>query len=842
MSAQNPPRRALLSALLGVLAFSVIAGLLVAASITPAIAVSGVAVNSTIGVFDNLPTFIEIGKQAEQNRIFATKGKKNVQIATLYSQNRQEVTWGNVSKYAKAAAVDGEDRRFYSHGGVDIAGIVRAAITNVACGCTQQGASTIAQQLVKNIYIAQALEITDPVEQKKQILAAQATTLDRKLKEMKLAISLEKKYSKDEILLAYLNIAGFGGNTYGIEAAAQQYYSTSAKNLTIAQAASLLAIVQQPGARDLATPAHYAANKQRRDVILTAMAQAGDITTAQRDEAIATPVDKTTVKISPPKNGCLVANKYARFWCDYIRLQVPKLTALGTSVAERKKNWQHGGYDIYTTLDLSAQTAAQRITSKYAPKNTTLLKLGSSTVSVQVGTGRILVMTENKDFNDTAKGGGRDSTSVNFATDLPDGGSTGFQVGSTYKPFTLITWLKAGHGLNEIVNANPRTEQQSSFKDSCNGPWGGPWTFRNDSGETGNWTVAAGTAASVNGVFVSMAKQLDLCDIEKTAASLGVHRADMTPLRTNPSSVLGINEIAPLTMAAAYAGIANSGIFCDPIAVDYVIDPSGAKVNGQPKTCTRAVDADVDNTAAFAMQAVMTGGTGAAANPNDGTQLIGKTGTTDASVHTWIVGASRKVATAVWVGNISGKVALRSVSLPTGGAALQRHNIFRDTMAFIDRRYHAGPFPAPSPQLLTGSGTRLPDLQGLSFADAQAQLQGAGFTVVDGGKVSSSLPAGQVVRTNPAAGSLLSRGGSVTLFTSKGNLIAVPDVVGNGKNTFQDAVNILAGAGFNHVKEVCKPISTPADDGHVRSSNPSYGHNGDPSKTVQVTVGRVSCP
>jgi len=403
----------------------------------------------------------------------------------VYSQNREAVSWDEVSQYAKDAAVSGEDRRFYKHGGVDVQGLVRAALKNSVAGSTQSGASTLTMQLVKNIFIQEALQFDTPEKVKDGIKAAQAVTLDRKLKEMKLAIGLEKKYHKDEILLAYLNIAGFGNNTYGIQAAAQRYYNKNAKDLDLPEAASLIAIVQEPGARSLNDPDHYAANKIRRDHILGAMLDDKKIKKAEYDKAIATPVDETTVHLQPPANGCVAALDYARQFCDYVVKSIKDLTPLGPSEEARLAAWKIGGYEIHTTLNLDLQHVAQDTLRTLAPPDETKLQLGASSVIVEVGTGKIRVMAQNKGFDDTEAGSGPTNTALNFNTDQPYGGSRGFQVGSTYKVFTLLNWLSHGHGLNEVMDANPRTVNQADFLDSCGGPYGGTWKFRNDSGETG---------------------------------------------------------------------------------------------------------------------------------------------------------------------------------------------------------------------------------------------------------------------------------------------------------------------------------------------------------------------
>jgi membrane peptidoglycan carboxypeptidase len=840
MSAQKTERTGVFGAILGLVGFSALAGVLVTAMVTPALAVTGITATSTIGIFDSLPDFIEIGQQPQQNKIVALNGKKKVVIATIYDQNREEVKYDQISKFALDATVAGEDVRFFEHGGVDIASVIRAAVTN-AVSSDKSGASTLTMQLVKNIYVQQSLEEPTEAKQKAAYAIATAQTLDRKLKEMKLAIALEKKYSKKDILTAYLNIAFFGDNTYGIEAAAQHYYSVSAAKLTLPEAASLVAIVQEPSERAPYIKANYQANFDRRNVILGNMRVANLITEAQYQEAKATPVDKTTLKMSDPKNGCIAAWEWARFFCDYAARNVVNLPALGASPEERAANWKRGGYTLMTTLDMKLQKNAQIQTWRFAPNNETALRLGSATTSVQVGTGRILVMTENKLYN-PLKGGGRRSTSVNFATDEAYGGSTGFQPGSTYKVFTLLNWLQNDHGLNETFDAGVRQVPQSKFVDTCNGPWSGPYPFRNDENEKGPYTVMRATARSVNSVFIQMAEQLDLCGIRDTAMSLGVHRADGNPLDTRPSSVLGINEIAPLTMAAAYAGIAGGGKYCKPIAIDSVILPDGKEVVGQSRTCTQALTSNVAATAAYAMAGVVYGGTAGASNPGDGVPLIGKTGTTNDSNQTWVVIASRKVATAVWVGNISGFSPIRGYTDPLGvQGSVIRHAIMKATLAVINQKYRGGAFPAPDPALLVGTGQAVPEVRGSTFEAAKSLLEGLGFTVEQGHDIDSDVEAGKVATSTPAPGTIISRGATVTLRLSKGNLGKLPDVV-SGNPDYASAQGTLNDAGFPNVFEGCEVTTDPGLFGKVVSSDPAPGSTIKFEKQVTLNTGKATCP
>ncbi len=194
----------------------------------------------------------------------------------------QELKFDQISDQLKNAAIDGEDKRFYDHGGVDMTSLVRAGVGSIAGGLGDSGGgSTLTMQLVRNIKMQQALDLPTKKEQEKAYNEAVEQTIPRKLEEMKLAIGLAKKYSKKEILTAYLNIAYFGDQTYGVQAAAQHYYNKSATDLTPAEAASLMAIVQYPEARNLSNPKKYEANVARRNVVLRSMYDQKNLTEAE---------------------------------------------------------------------------------------------------------------------------------------------------------------------------------------------------------------------------------------------------------------------------------------------------------------------------------------------------------------------------------------------------------------------------------------------------------------------------------------------------------------------------------------------------------------------------------
>lgn len=863
MSAHNSKPTGVLGAILGLVGFSSLAGVLVTALVTPALAVTSMTTQSSIGVFENLPDFITIDEQSQQNQIYGVRNGTPVKIAAIYKQNREEATWENVSQFLKDAATDGEDRRFYQHGGVDMPSVVRAAVkNNTESGAGTSGSSTIDMQLVRNILVQQAFAETDPKKLKAQYADAIKPTLDRKLKEMKLAIGLDKRYSKKQVLLGYLNIVGMGGTTYGVQAAAEQYFSTSAKDVTLAQAASLIAIVQQPNAQSLNDPKKYPANKQRRDEILKAMLEEKHITQKQYQEAVNTKIEDE-VKLSPPNNGCRAATE-AKFACDYVTKIItsqlaedtpnaaPAVTALGGTPAERKANWEKGGYKIYTSIDLDLEKTAQDSINQWAPPNEARFALGAAADTVEAGTGWIRVMVNNKDFDDAPAVGGQPQdpthTAVNFSTDFPYGGSTGFPTGSTFKVFDLANWLQNGHGLGDLVDGHgPQTYNYSDFTAPCDPGVlaGAPFKVNNDGGSGGGtMTVKQALIGSVNNAFMNMAESQDLCSIRETAKSMGAHRADFkSDLQLNPTFVLGTNEIAPLTMAAGAATIGAGGLYCAPIIVQKVVDPSGKELPGQAQTCSQALSSEVAAGVVNAMVGSMTSGTSSPGNPRDGIAIGGKTGTSPSAGNDWILGTTTKLATAVWTGNTIGDASLKRFTNPITHAnyySVSRFQVLKTIMKTantVEAYRGATAFPAASAAMLTGSSTPVPNLVGLTAEQAKSLLVSLKFRYRDGGPQPSSLPAGVVSNSDPAGGSNAAQGQEVTVYTSDGSLATtMPKVVGLQKNAAIAAISTAGFTGSISVQWVQGTPGTPGNMCQVKASDPAEGAAASKTDPVTLTV------
>ncbi|MBF4617388.1 transglycosylase domain-containing protein [Clavibacter sp. VKM Ac-2873] len=693
-----------LGAFLGLVGMSAIAGVLVTAMVTPAIAVSGIAANSTIGVFEDIPDNLQIDNLAQKTVLYAKKGDQQVPFAEFFSQDREEVPWDAVSSYAKDAAIATEDPRYYEHGGVDVLSAARALAQNVLNKEVQSGASTITMQYVRNVLVQKAQNMVDSSDEATQAEGRKAFTeatqpdMPRKLKEMRMAIGVEKKYSKNEILLAYLNIANFGSRVYGIESAARYYFNVSAADLNLEQAASLIATVNAPEVFKIDNPDNLGRNKERRDLLLRNMLKEQKITQEQFDTASAAAITPT---ITPSTSGCIQANPIsAAYFCDYVKNEILTNKEFGDTAAERDAVLKRGGMQVYTTLDLDIQGNAAEQMRKQVPTTARFTKIGGSVVSREVKTGRIIAMAQNTDYGVGDQSG---ITEVNYSADFAHGGSRGFQVGSTYKIFTLVDWLKSGKSIYQTVNASKTTWQKSEFT-SCGNRLSGPaYPVTNDTntGATSNQTVLQATVASVNSAFIAMASQLDICDITSTAKDMGVYNSNPDqPVSSQPSDVVGSggNNVAPLQMATAFSSVANQGSMCPPIAIDKVVLPDQSELVTPKSECAQAMSPDVANTAAFTLKAVM-GGTGAASNPRDGTEIMGKTGTTDRSKDTWFVGSSTEVTTAVWVGNVEGFASMRRNVLNGSAADSARHRIFKPLQTFIDDRYPAEVFPAPSSTL-----------------------------------------------------------------------------------------------------------------------------------------------
>lgn len=833
MNSSTAPKRNVLATVLGMLGMSGIAGVLVAALITPVIAVAGVAANSTITLFESLPSYLQIQPLQQKTELYATRDGEREKIAEFYSQNRVEVPLEDISPYVSAAAISTEDPRFYEHGGVDVISAARATIVGLI-GDDGGGASTITMQYVRNQRVQAAEAILDPVERQEAYEEATEVSLGRKLQEMRLAIGVEQQYQdKDKILEGYLNIALFGGTVYGIESAAQYYFGKSAADLTLPEAATLVGMVQNPNAFRIDQEENLEDSKVRRDYVLMRMHEEGAITTAEYEEAVATEI---VPNITPTQHGCMNAEENSQFFCDYVQKVILNDPAFGATYEERLFNFQTQGYQIDTTLDLDLQAEVTEAIDSNVPQSLDYMDVGAAASVVEPGTGKVLAMQQNKEFDETESAEDNPAlTSVNYNTDYSYGGSTGFQVGSTYKIFTLANWLQSGHSLRETVNASSTSFNMSNFQDSCNGPYSGTYTLKNyGSLEYGTMDAIDATRNSINTAYVAMGEQLDQCTTRDIAMSLGAHRADGDPNESNPAAILGTNEIAPLSMATAVAAIANDGVSCTPIAITSITMRDGTEITPPESTCQEAISSDVAAGVAYAMEAVMTSGTGTASDPGLGA-IIGKTGTADEDVQTWMIAATTGIASAVWVGNVTGYV-----STSDAGLYSSRHAITNAIMSAGIPEYGAEDFPDPPTEALEVENVMVPDVRGMSVSDATSTLEAAGFIVQVGSETNSDEAAGTIATTNPSPSTRVPEGSTVTIRPSNGRGgdgstevegVPMPQISGM---TYDEAVSALQEAGLGDIGVSFK-WNGPSE-GTVLNTTPDAGSTVSPDSEVVINA------
>jgi membrane peptidoglycan carboxypeptidase len=614
---------------------SIVAGVLTAGLFMPAVGATGNLARSSVDFFDALPEELQAQPLSQQSRVLWADGST---MATFYEQNRVVVPLANVAPVLRQAVVAIEDSRFYEHGGVDPRGMTRAFVNNFVGGDTQ-GASTLTQQWIKNVLAEQARREGG----QEAYRAVVAEDYGRKTREIKLAIAAERRLTKDQILENYLNIALFGDGQYGIATAAQHFFNKRAADLTLPEAALLAGMIQSPRSYDPVDNPEQAL--ERRNVVLSRMLRLGLIDRAQHDEAVAVPLE-AMLHIQQSRNGCEQAGA-AAFFCDYVITTLTRDPAFGDTPEARQQLLYRGGLTIATTLDKPKQQAADAaVKGAVAPTD----GAASALVSVEPGTGRIVAMAQNRTYDprEGAKAGG---TSINYNVDAPMGGGKGFQVGSTFKPVTLATWLSAGKSLLQPVNAPRRaTIPYGSVKAGCTRlDARQTWPVSNSEGQGGGrLSVLEGTYRSVNTAYANMLLQLDLCNIVGTAQALGIHRADGAEMKPYPSFILGVEEIAPLTMASAYASFAQSGTYCAPMAITEVKNAAGKVIAAPQPQCKQAIKPDVADGVAFALTNTLDRGTARCCDIP--WPAAGKTGTTNDSTETWFVGFTKQLSTAVWVG------------------------------------------------------------------------------------------------------------------------------------------------------------------------------------------------
>lgn len=616
----------LLALLLAFLSVSSLMGVVTAGMLVPVAGPTALAAKSVPSVFNELPGDLQTVAPAEESQLLDSSGGV---IAHFYDKQRIVVPSANIADVMKKAIVAIEDKRFYEHNGVDATGIARAFVTNLG-DSGRQGASTITQQYVRNSLAERGYLEGDA----DQVSAATEQTTERKLREIKYALALEKTQSKDEILTGYLNIAPFGPITYGVEAASQRYFSKSASELNYLEAALLAGLVQSPVQYDPLT--HPEAAQERRDTVLATMLDQGVITQEEYDEGIATSVD-SMLHPTVSSEGCSGADSSKAYFCDYVLSQFLEDPTFGATRIERERLLKTQGITIRTTLDTAKQDAAYASLTKAIPVGDAS-GLNDALVSLDPRTGKVLAMAQN-----TTYGIESGQTMANYSAD------GNLQVGSTFKVFILLQWFKEGHSAYETVGSANTFYPNGAFKCDGRSITTEGYQVNDLAGKTGTMNVVRATGLSVNQAFVNMASRVDFCSIFQTAYDLGITEDGEVP-SPFPANILGSVSSSPLQMASVFATIANSGQQCKPQSIESVTDRDENVLKEFAADCKEVISPDVANKTA----ALLTASAGqyyTSTRLGDGRPFAAKSGTTDGHANTWLTGFTPSLATATWVGH-----------------------------------------------------------------------------------------------------------------------------------------------------------------------------------------------
>ena len=591
---------------------------------------AGLGFGYIFAAYQSLPAVGNNMRPAVSSQVFDSHGRL---ITTLHSdQNRLPIDINKVPQNLQNAFIAAEDNRFYEHIGIDPIGIFRAIFANLTNRGIAQGGSTITQQLAKNAFLSQ--------EQ----------TLKRKIQEAMLALEIEHKYSKKEILEMYMNQIYFGQGAYGIQTAAKTYFNKDVNELTLTQCAMLAGLPKSPNYYSPFNNLNEA--KKRKNVVLDQMVKYGYVSAAEAEDA--KNQDLGLSKSHQSKE----ADEYASF-IDYVSQQVAK--KYGDDALYKE------GLTIYTTMDVDKQHAAVRamrnLPNNYTDENG-LTQPQAAIVSIAPKTGHILAMV-----------GGRGQDSFNRASMAVR------QPGSAFKPFVYLTALQHDMTPDTTMNDQPVTY--------------GSWSPKNAGGSySGTMTLSDALAHSVNTIAVQLADQVGTKNIIANAKKMGITTLDAKD--DNLAMALGglTKGVTPLEMASAYGTFANKGVHVKPTAIVKILDRNGnvledASTLEKEETKTRVMSEREAYEMTTMLEGVIDHGTGTAAAI--GRPAAGKTGTTDDNKDAWFVGYTPDIVTAVWIGDDTGSHSLGEIYGGTIPA-----EIWKDYMSSATSDESGGDFSAPS--------------------------------------------------------------------------------------------------------------------------------------------------
>ncbi len=544
---------------------------------------------------EDLPDYTKVDQfgTSSTSTVYASDGE--TVLAEFQLENREPVELDQVCDYVKEGTIATEDERFYNHKGVDLMGTTRALVNNLM-GKSREGGSSITQQLVRNTILSE--EMTE-------------ISIKRKLREMYLATKVEETYDKDEILLMYLNTINYGSGAYGIEAAAERYYSKHAKDLTLNEAATLIGIPQSPTFNN---PIDHLENcTARRNIVLSRMASNGYIT---EEEAEATKAEPITLNPTAPSMTGIVAYPY---FASYVRNQLLNQNGkYAFSVADVFA----GGLSIITTLDVTDQQAAEVAAANKEAEVGEPFEVAMC--AVDPDNGYIKAMIGGKNY---------DVEQVNMATG--EGGS-GRQCGSTFKAFTYAAALESGIDPDTLIDAGYSVKLDGAAE-----------VFNVGHADFGTRSIESALAVSSNTAFMRLIMSVGVSNVREMAQRLGIK----SNIQNVAGITLGIDSVTPLEMASAYATIANGGTYYEPECIIKIVDRDGRVIvdNSNPEG-ERVISKEIAVATIEGLQGVVREGSGTAARLASAQPVAGKTGTTDDQKDSWFIGITPQLSVAIWLG------------------------------------------------------------------------------------------------------------------------------------------------------------------------------------------------
>jgi penicillin-binding protein 1A len=572
---------------------------LAAVTVLVVVAVAATGVTGTVFALSNC-SLSKLRPIALGENSFVYAGDGTLLGAVPSTTNRQPLFLKQISPWLVKGTVAIEDRRFYEHGGIDIRAIGRAIVADLKAGRVVQGGSTITQELVRNLYIGSS-----------------ERTLERKLHEACLANKLADRWSKRQILAAYLNTVFYGRHAIGAQAAAQTYFSRPARSLTLPQAALLAGLPQAPSVYDPLERPDVALT--RRDEVLRAMLVARYINRRQYRWAVHAPI-----RLSP---GSLYSQIVHPDFFGYVQKELVRLYGA--------RRVEAGGLQVETTIDPRLQKLARAAIASHLPKPT---DPGAALVAIDPRTGAIRAMV-------SYLPGGR-KLQFNLAT------QSGRQAGSSFKPFVLATAINQGVSLDTYFNGPPAYTVPDVKCETNNVPWD-VHNFADESAGTMNLVDA--TAHSVNTIFAQLVDKIGPDHVVRTAHMMGI-RSRLLPVC---SITLGTQAVNPLEMTDAYATLASRGVHHPPQALALVRGPQRQILGGLDAHGTRAIPQSTADLVTYALQHVIMNGTGTAAALER--PAAGKTGTAEDYQDAWFCGYVPQLTTCVWIGYPGREIPLENI-------------------------------------------------------------------------------------------------------------------------------------------------------------------------------------